>query len=266
MDTKQRDLVIGLADELATVAGALLGGTATASPGAGPVAADWVVSCAMSGPLTGRLAIGISHADAVTLAQRLMGMSEEPPDEAVADTVAEVASQAAGALAQQPVASGAKIRVDGTPARGAGAPTSTPAPFDVALADGTVFHFACWADLESIAQPAAAPAPTPVAPPLAPALAPRPAAVAPSDNLDLILDIELPLTVRFGRTEMTLQSLTRVGPGSVLDLDRSPDEPVDVLINDKVIARGEVVVVSGNYGVRITEVVSAVERIRTLAT
>ena len=59
------------------------------------------------------------------------------------------------------------------------------------------------------------------------------------ENLEIILDIELPLTVRFGRTEMTLQALTQVGPGSVIDLDRSPDEPVEVLINEKVIARGE---------------------------
>jgi len=50
----------------------------------------------------------------------------------------------------------------------------------------------------------------------------------------------------------------------VIDLDRSPDEPVEVLINDKVVARGEVVVVAGNYGVRVTEVVSAADRIRTL--
>jgi flagellar motor switch protein FliN/FliY len=64
---------------------------------------------------------------------------------------------------------------------------------------------------------------------------------------------------------MTLQALTKVGPGSMIDLGRAPDEPVDVLVNGKLVARGEVVVVSGNYGIRITEVVSTADRIRSLA-
>jgi len=176
-----------------------------------------------------------------------------------------VAGQAAGGLGQQPIAGGARIRVEGTPARGGKAPADTPHVFDVTVDDGTVLHFACWAQVELPAAAAEVPAPAPAA-----AAAPAPATAKPPagapDNLEIILDIELPLTVRFGRTEMSLQSLTRVGPGSVIDLDRSPDEPVEVLINDKVIARGEVVVVAGNYGVRITEITSAADRIRTMGT
>ena len=80
-------------------------------------------------------------------------------------------------------------------------------------------------------------------------------------NLDVILDLDLPLTVRFGQTQMELGSLLRLGPGSVVGLDQSPNDPVELLINDKVIARGEVVVVAGNYGVRITDIVSPAERI-----
>jgi flagellar motor switch protein FliN/FliY len=64
---------------------------------------------------------------------------------------------------------------------------------------------------------------------------------------------------------MTLDALTRLGPGSVIDLGRSPDDPVDVLVNGRVVARGEVVVVAGSYGVRITEVVSAADRLRTMS-
>jgi flagellar motor switch protein FliN/FliY len=90
------------------------------------------------------------------------------------------------------------------------------------------------------------------------------AAPTPAGNLDLLLDIELPLAVRFGQTELSLLTLTRLGPGSVIDLHRSADEPVEVLVSGKVIARGEVVVVEGNYGVRVTEVVSTADRIRTL--
>ena len=84
-------------------------------------------------------------------------------------------------------------------------------------------------------------------------------------NLDLILDIELPLTVRFGETEMTLAALTRLAPGSIIDLGRSPDDPVDVLVNGRLVARADVVVVGGNYGVRIVEVISAADRLKTVA-
>jgi flagellar motor switch protein FliN/FliY len=83
-------------------------------------------------------------------------------------------------------------------------------------------------------------------------------------NLDVILDIELPMAVRLGSTEMTLDELTRLGPGSMIDLGRSPEEPVDILVNGHTVARGDVVVVGGNYGVRIREVVSAADRIRSL--
>ncbi len=64
---------------------------------------------------------------------------------------------------------------------------------------------------------------------------------------------------------MTLDALTRIGPGSVIDLGRSPDDPVDILVNGRLVARGEVVVVAGNYGVRVHEVVSAADRLRSMA-
>ena len=79
----------------------------------------------------------------------------------------------------------------------------------------------------------------------------------PARKLDVMLDIDLPLIVRFGRTEMSLKALTALGPGSIVDLGRSPDDPVELLVSDQVIAHGEVVIVGGNYGVRITDVVSA---------
>jgi flagellar motor switch protein FliN/FliY len=81
----------------------------------------------------------------------------------------------------------------------------------------------------------------------------------------MILDIDLPLSIRFGQTEMTLGELTSLGPGSVIDLGRAPEDPVDVLVHGRLVARGEVVVVSGNYGVRITDVISAADRLRTVA-
>jgi flagellar motor switch protein FliN/FliY len=104
-----------------------------------------------------------------------------------------------------------------------------------------------------------APSPSPAA---AAAVAAPPAA-APR-NLDVVLDIELPITVRFGETQMTLENLARLGPGSMIDLDRSPDDPVDLLVNGRLVARGQVVVVSGCYGIRVNEVVSPADRLRSL--
>jgi flagellar motor switch protein FliN/FliY len=86
----------------------------------------------------------------------------------------------------------------------------------------------------------------------------------PESRIDVILDIDLPVVVRFGHTELPLRALTRLGPGSVIDLGRSPDDPVEVMVSDRVIARGEVVVVGGNYGIRILDVVSTTERMRSM--
>jgi flagellar motor switch protein FliN/FliY len=86
----------------------------------------------------------------------------------------------------------------------------------------------------------------------------------PESRIDVILDIDLPVVVRFGHTELPLRALTRLGPGSVIDLGRSPDDPVEVMVSDRVIARGEVVVVGGNYGIRILDVVSTSERMRSM--
>lgn len=85
-----------------------------------------------------------------------------------------------------------------------------------------------------------------------------------SKTLDVIMDIDLPLIVRFGKTELPLKSLIALGPGSVIDLGRAPDDPVEVLISNRVVARGEVVIVAGSYGVRVRDVVSPAERARSL--
>ena len=87
-----------------------------------------------------------------------------------------------------------------------------------------------------------------------------------SGNLDLVLDVELPLVVRFGRTTLSLKALSGLGPGSIVDMGRSPDDPVELLVSDKIIAYGEVVIVDGSYGLRITDLVSRTDRIRALET
>ena len=91
-----------------------------------------------------------------------------------------------------------------------------------------------------------------------------PATAATPGNLDLLLEVELPLVVTFGRTQLPLKDVLRLSSGSIVELNRLANEPVEVLINNCVIARGEVVVVDGNYGIRVTEIVSRQERIRSI--
>jgi flagellar motor switch protein FliN len=85
-----------------------------------------------------------------------------------------------------------------------------------------------------------------------------------SRKMDLLLDVELPVSVSFGRAELFLKDVIKLTTGSIIELNRSISEPVDVIVNNCVIARGEVVVVEGNFGVRVHEVVSRQARLRTL--
>ena len=79
--------------------------------------------------------------------------------------------------------------------------------------------------------------------------------------LDLLLDIEMPVTLRFGRTRMTLNDVVDLNRGSVIDFGRSAEEPVEVMVNGRVVARGEAVMVQGNYGVRISHIESRRDRL-----
>jgi flagellar motor switch protein FliN/FliY len=88
------------------------------------------------------------------------------------------------------------------------------------------------------------------------ASAAMPAADNAAGRIGVILGIDLPVVVRFGRTEMQIRALARLGPGSVIELGRSPGDPVEMLVSDRIVARGEVVIVGGNYGIRIVDVVS----------
>ena len=102
--------------------------------------------------------------------------------------------------------------------------------------------------------------------PLVAVASPPPAADFPAGNsrtLDLLLDVALPVAVSFGRTSLQIREVLKLNTGSVIELNRLIQEPVDIIINDSVIARGEVVVVDGNYGVRITHLASREDRIRT---
>jgi flagellar motor switch protein FliN len=87
---------------------------------------------------------------------------------------------------------------------------------------------------------------------------------APVDsNLEMLMDIELPIVIRFGRTQMALRDLAGLTPGSVIGFDRGVDEPVELLVNGHVLALGEAVTVKGSYGIRISRVSSRQERLVT---
>jgi flagellar motor switch protein FliN/FliY len=83
-------------------------------------------------------------------------------------------------------------------------------------------------------------------------------------TLDLLLEVELPVSVSFGRARLPLRDVLKLTSGSIVELNRTVSEPVEVIVNGCVIARGEVVVVEGNYGVRIQEIISREKRLRTL--
>lgn len=83
-------------------------------------------------------------------------------------------------------------------------------------------------------------------------------------NISFILDIPLRLSVELGRTRMIINDLLQLGQGSVVELDKLAGEPLDVLVNNKLVARGEVVVVNEKFGIRLTDIISPMERIEQL--
>jgi flagellar motor switch protein FliN len=90
------------------------------------------------------------------------------------------------------------------------------------------------------------------------------AAAASEPSLDMILDLPLEVTVRLGQTRILIRDLLRLDKNSVLELTQGADDPIDIVVNDKVLARGEVVVLDDRLGVRITDIVSKEERVETL--
>jgi flagellar motor switch protein FliN len=260
----ERDLVRAVVEEFSAVAAAMVGGEPHLEPSDEGLSAVWAMAFTASGALAGPLTLAVTAEDASRLACLVMGFDEPPGDDVVIDSVQEMAQQMASAVT---------VKLGPALTLGMGGPVvSIPSAaggaewLALVLGDMTL-HMAVWHELEpgAVATAAAVGQPTAAAPVSAPQ---RPSAGTGSSsagNLELILDIELPLWVRFGETAMTLQALTKIGPGTTLDLERSPDDPVDMMVNNTVIARGEVVVVAGNYGIRVTEVVSPTERIRSLA-
>jgi flagellar motor switch protein FliN len=84
-----------------------------------------------------------------------------------------------------------------------------------------------------------------------------------SKTFDLLLGVHLPVSVSFGKTSLMVKEVLKLTTGSIVELNRIVTEPVDIIVNNCIIARGDVVVVSGNYGVRVREIVSREQRYQT---
>jgi flagellar motor switch protein FliN len=91
------------------------------------------------------------------------------------------------------------------------------------------------------------------------------ASTGETKSLDLILDIPLTVTVELGRSKMLINDLLQLGQGSVIELTKLVGEPLEVLVNQKLVARGEVVVVNEKFGVRLTDIVSPMERVQSMS-
>jgi flagellar motor switch protein FliN/FliY len=198
---------------------------------------------------------------------RAAGIDAAEPADA-RNTYMEILSQSLAATAQN---MGAVLGKEVACERGAERPAAGPAAqqFGVTLRfpDGELSLSVglSAALLAALASPAAASG-TPAAEPDAGAVTAVPSLTTSSTakTMDVLLDVELPVSVSFGRTQLPIKEVLKLTTGSIVELNRSLNEPVDVVVNNCVVARGEVVVIEGNYGVRIHQIVSRQDRLRSL--
>jgi len=230
---------------------------------------DFRVLATSSGAVRGEMSLRLPAASVVRLAQIFMSEPAAPAAEATAEqreAVLELLRQAGGLAATAIAASlgEVQLRLEAAPA----AP-SWPAALTAWLRAGDdsptapllEIHLsaALVATLRVEAPPPAAAAPTPPVE-AEPAPAAPAAPLAPHDervNLGVLMDVEMSVTLRFGSRQLLLREVLDLNPGSVVELDRQVQEPVDMLLDGRVVARGELVVMGGNYGMRVTEVAPA---------
>lgn len=243
----RQDWITRFVGELVVVVGALGEGSATSGALSAAPADGWIVTLEAGHGATGLLHVQVGRAGIEAFTRKITGLEVDAPEDAVIDTLKEICAQAAGGVVQQAPCSGTTLSVINAGPAAAATPDA-PVLMSIAGEGLEPLLLALWGTIELV--PAGAPPPSE-----APTHGPK---------LDVILDIDLPLMVRFGRTELPLKILTSLAPGSVIDLGRSPDDPVEVLVSNQIVARGEVVIVGGNYGVRITDVISPAERVRSM--
>jgi len=229
------------------------------------------IACACSGGLRGEMYLRLPAASTLRLAQIFMSEPTAPEAELTPDhrdATVELLRQVSGLVASSLKAGYGEVQLRLEPSAGAPSwapslmawlrlgddPAAPVATLEVGLSAALV------AALRTEKPEAAKPAPSIAVPSSAATSSPAAAPVAPQDGsvkLDLLMDVELGVTLRFGRRRLLLREVLDLNPGSVVDLDRKVQEPVDVLLDGRLVARGEVVVMDGNYGLRVTEVAPA---------
>jgi flagellar motor switch protein FliN/FliY len=219
----------------------------------------WMV-CTCSGGLRGELSLRLPASSVLRLAQ--IFMSEPPAPEASLtpehrEAAVELLRQVAGLVATAVKARWGEVQLRVDPA--AGAPSWSPATsFWLRVGEDSPtptlveaqLSAALGAGLRSEKTEVQAPVVTPDATVL-------PVPEDSSVKLDLLMDVELAVTLRFGSRCLLLRDVLDLGPGAVIELDRQVEDPVDALLDGRLLARGEVVVVDGNYALRVTEVAPA---------
>jgi flagellar motor switch protein FliN len=220
------------------------GGAVVVPSSATALGPGWRLHLTASGQMRGELVAWIDVSGGEMLAQRVSGSMEPTSQDAIGILLRDLLTDAARALPNKDPFGGITLT--------AGAIESGEATADAIVYELRAGEAVVWMAIGGEALAVSDHNPS------------RPAPSARTDKLDIVLDLDLPLVVRFGRTQMTLKALSQIGPGSIIDMERSPDEPVQMLIGDQVIAMGEVVVVAGHYGVRVIDLVSAADRVRAL--
>lgn len=214
-------------DELASVWSSRLGCTLTLAAAGATAGPGWLVTVPVTGAVSGTLAAWFGRESALACARVALGGDSEPDEASVVSMLTSLVAHAAANV--ESASAGAGLTMGDPQVRQSTAPAGAQG-FAAPVTAEVTCQFAVAVDLAS-AQ-----------------------AAAPADRrLEAVLDVDLPLIVRFGRAVMPLRAVADLGPGSVVDMGRSPDEPVELLVGERIIARGEVVIVAGNYGVRITE-------------
>ena len=212
----------------------------------------------LSGTLQGSVAIQIRQADALMLAQKLRSEAANPAAEfsaehkgALQTLLQQVSAAAATTLQNQLGALEAQLASIEAPSwPGAAVLLQVSEPSAGKLMLELRFDPELTASLAAVNSAGiGSPSATPSNP------------MVTESNLDLLLGVGLNLTLRFGQRVLTLREILDLGSGSVVELDRQVQEPADLLLGDKLVARGEVVIVDGNYGVRVTEVIDPRQRI-----
>jgi flagellar motor switch protein FliN len=197
--------------------------------------------------ISGAIWIQASEADSSAIGAAIARAAEieETDPEKLKSEVLEIVRQALSAVAQSMTG-----KLDREIVCDAGAESDAPAP-------------AVWSAIEIHGADYSATFSAGIEPAIETSLDPPPEPPK-SKNYDLLLDVELPVSVSFGRAHVALKDVLKLTTGSIVELNRDVADPVEIIVNNCVIARGEVVVVEGNFGVRIQQVISRQERIRTL--